>query len=216
MAGRALPRAPVAARRRGGPLHSAGGRHAAADELVLLAVDDRQVVVGQLAPLLLHLAGDLLPVAFERSQFVGSFPLKVSALIRSARATARASSGCCYPSKTRGWPSVRLLRDHPPALFREARAVSAFQLDPALLSSIDNRGGRRAGDGRQHLPLPRSPISSLVDRPSDVPGEVACGLANSGSHGPESMVAEARAFHGDFMMNDNEATSRSRSRTWRR
>jgi hypothetical protein len=55
--------------------------------------------------------------------------------------------------------------------------VSTLQLDPSLLSSINNRGGRRAGDGRQHLPLSRSPIGSLVNRPSDVPGEVACGFA---------------------------------------
>src|SRR5436190_15825511 len=37
----------------------------AADELVLLAVDDGKIVLGQLAPLLLDLAGDLLPVAFN-------------------------------------------------------------------------------------------------------------------------------------------------------
>src|SRR5712691_2636638 len=37
----------------------------AADELVLLAADDGQVVFRQLAPLLLHLAGQLLPVAFD-------------------------------------------------------------------------------------------------------------------------------------------------------
>src|ERR1700730_10728712 len=37
----------------------------AADELVLLAADDSQVVLGQLAPLLLHLAGELLPIAFD-------------------------------------------------------------------------------------------------------------------------------------------------------
>src|SRR5258707_14026145 len=36
-----------------------------ADELVLLAADDGQVVLGQLAPLLLHLAGQLLPIAFD-------------------------------------------------------------------------------------------------------------------------------------------------------
>src|ERR1044071_4669744 len=37
----------------------------AANELVLLAVDDGDVVLGQLAPLLLDLAGELLPVAFN-------------------------------------------------------------------------------------------------------------------------------------------------------
>src|SRR5260221_3931251 len=37
----------------------------ATDELILLAVDDREIVFGQLAPLLLHLAGQLLPIAFN-------------------------------------------------------------------------------------------------------------------------------------------------------
>src|ERR1700722_2348737 len=37
----------------------------AADELVLFAVDDGHVVFGQLAPLLLHLAGELLPIALD-------------------------------------------------------------------------------------------------------------------------------------------------------
>src|SRR5689334_12477679 len=37
----------------------------AAFELILLAVDDIEVVVGELAPLLLHLALDLLPVSFN-------------------------------------------------------------------------------------------------------------------------------------------------------
>ena len=36
-----------------------------ADELVALAGDDVDVVVGELAPLLLHLARELLPVAFD-------------------------------------------------------------------------------------------------------------------------------------------------------
>src|SRR5262249_11492756 len=35
----------------------------AAHELVALAVDDREVVIGQLAPALLDLAGELLPIA---------------------------------------------------------------------------------------------------------------------------------------------------------
>src|SRR5262245_8720882 len=36
-----------------------------AQELVLLAADERPVVVGQLAPLRLELAGQLLPAAFD-------------------------------------------------------------------------------------------------------------------------------------------------------
>src|SRR5216683_4612862 len=46
----------------------------AADELVLLAADDGQIVFGQLAPLLLHLAGQLLPIAFD------AIPIHVSLL----------------------------------------------------------------------------------------------------------------------------------------
>src|SRR3990170_1870529 len=47
----------------------------AANELVLLAVDDRNVVLGQLAPLLLDLAGELLPVAFNAIPIHLSCPL---------------------------------------------------------------------------------------------------------------------------------------------
>src|SRR6516162_5357301 len=36
-----------------------------ADELIALAGDRRKVVVGQLAPLLLYFASELLPVAFD-------------------------------------------------------------------------------------------------------------------------------------------------------
>ena len=46
----------------------------ATNQLVLLAVDDREIIVGQLAPLLLHLAGDLLSIAFD------AIPVHVSLL----------------------------------------------------------------------------------------------------------------------------------------
>jgi hypothetical protein len=46
----------------------------AANELVLLAVDDRKIIVGKFASLLLHLAGDLLPVSSTRFQFMSIRP----------------------------------------------------------------------------------------------------------------------------------------------
>lgn len=44
--------------------------------------------------------------------------------------------------------SVRLLGNQPPALFREAGAMDAFQLDPALIDGVEDRGSGRAGDAR--------------------------------------------------------------------
>src|ERR1043165_9448935 len=72
----------------------------AADELVLLAVDDGDVVLGQLAPLLLDLAGELLPIAFD------TIPIHLALLVdrgiwgvdlvalRDARSTRQYWCGC--------------------------------------------------------------------------------------------------------------------------
>src|SRR5260370_40879438 len=56
----------------------------AADELVLLAADDGQVVLGQLAPLLLHLAGQLLPIAFDAIPIHDSLLSSADVLPRNA------------------------------------------------------------------------------------------------------------------------------------
>src|SRR3982074_2931619 len=58
-----------------------------ADELVLLAADDGQVVLGQLAPLLLHLAGELLPIAFDAIPIHDSLLSCADALPRRASPT---------------------------------------------------------------------------------------------------------------------------------
>src|ERR671913_2055381 len=66
-----------------------------ANELVLLAVDDRNVVLGQLAPLLLDLAGELLPVAFNAIPIHLSSPLDVGLLaLRDGRSTWQYWCGC--------------------------------------------------------------------------------------------------------------------------
>jgi hypothetical protein len=39
-------------------------------ELLAVAVDLREVIVGELAPLCFHLAGDLLPIACDAVQFM--------------------------------------------------------------------------------------------------------------------------------------------------
>src|SRR4051812_16028185 len=46
----------------------------AAFELVTLAVDDVQVIVGELAPLFLGLASELFPVSFDTIPIHGSIP----------------------------------------------------------------------------------------------------------------------------------------------
>src|SRR5215213_7807460 len=67
----------------------------AADELVLLAVDDGDVVLGQLAPLLLDLAGELLPIAFNAIPIHLPSPLDVGLLaLRDARSTWQYWCGC--------------------------------------------------------------------------------------------------------------------------
>src|SRR5688500_7175578 len=67
----------------------------AANQLVLLAVDDRNVVLGQLAPLLLDLAGELLPVAFNAIPIHLASPLGIGLLaLRDARSTWQYWCGC--------------------------------------------------------------------------------------------------------------------------
>src|SRR5262245_45985221 len=63
----------------------------AANQLVLLPVDGRQVIVGQFAPLLLHLAGKLLPVPFDSIPVHDSLLWKVTPLMCS---TALSLGGC--------------------------------------------------------------------------------------------------------------------------
>jgi hypothetical protein len=63
--------------------------------------------------------------------------------------------------------SVGLPGDQPPAFFREARAVSALQLDPALLLGVEDRGRGRAGDGRQ-LPVRRRAAREVEDETAPV------------------------------------------------
>src|SRR3954451_5306237 len=75
----------------------------AANELVLLAVDDGDVVLGQLAPLLLDLAGELLPVAFNAIPIHLSLLTMVDCLaLRDARSTWQCWCGCPLPCAGRG------------------------------------------------------------------------------------------------------------------
>jgi hypothetical protein len=117
----------------------------AANELGLLAVDDRKIIVGQFAPLLLHLAGDLLPVTFDPIPVhVSLISVWISAPLRSTPATMpplrrlltlkRKQLEPLAEPATKGVSAlVGFLGDQPSALFREARAVSALQLQPALI-----------------------------------------------------------------------------------
>src|ERR1700730_7309799 len=66
----------------------------AADELVLLAADDSQIVFGQLAPLLLHLAGQLLPIAFDAIPIHGSLRSYAEVLRTMRQQRGACGRGC--------------------------------------------------------------------------------------------------------------------------
>src|SRR5216683_1323305 len=69
----------------------------AADELVLLAADDGQVVFRQLPPLLLHLAGQLLPVAFDAIPIHDSLLSRVQKCFIPMPQQRRARARSCAP-----------------------------------------------------------------------------------------------------------------------
>jgi len=58
--------------------------------------------------------------------------------------------------------------NQPPTLFRKARAVKAFQLDPPFLDRIDDRISGSAVDAGQHPPSPGLPIRRDVDLPHNM------------------------------------------------
>ena len=98
-----------------------------AGELVAAAGDDIEVVVGQLAPLLLGLAGDLLPVAFDL------VPVHVNLLV----VCGWMSNGCNHAPSVHGRTAISFFTDlHAVDLARQA-------LGGALL-------GGALGEARQH------------------------------------------------------------------
>src|SRR5215468_6768209 len=66
-----------------------------AGELSALALDDIQIVVGELAPFLLHLALELLPIAFDTIPVHASSPIS----LEFAFSDAAASCVCATPQR---------------------------------------------------------------------------------------------------------------------